>query len=148
LNLTCPLGVRSRPNALLEAFERQFAAFQQSMAHGKAAPSPFADFALDHDIIVETAGFQETGTDFDDWHTDDSIFSPHLKRLQTGAFEKPTGAAVKDHQVLRVEYDSGGIALAPFDAQGSTVDQHWFSFRRVDLLQNAQAGKVPAKLIA
>src|SRR4030095_15392518 len=123
-NRAGPLRMRSRPDTLLKSIERKLTCFENPMAHSEATASPFADFALDHDLVIEAARDHEPRSDFDDRHAHDAVFFSHRRRRQSSSLEQPAGAGVEDDQILRIENDSGGIALTPFDAQRAAIHQH------------------------
>src|ERR1051325_10772146 len=123
-NRTWPVGVGSSPNAFLESAEREHVVFENSMANRKTAPAPLAHFALDDNLVIESAGRFEIDSDRDDGQPHDSVLSSHCGGRETGALEEATGAGIYNDQVLRIKDDSRGIALAPLDAQGSAVHQH------------------------
>jgi hypothetical protein len=116
------LRIGSHPNTLFKAIERELTASQDSVTHCKAASSPFSNLTLDNDLVVEATGNHESRSHFDHGHTDYAVFFAHRRGRQPGALEQPTGAGVKDDEVLGVKHDPRRIALPPFDTQSAAID--------------------------
>jgi hypothetical protein len=71
------IGMWSCPNTLFKTFESQRAFLYHAVTHREAASSPFADLALDNDIVIETARHNEPRSNLYDWQTDNAVFLPH-----------------------------------------------------------------------
>ena len=50
-----PLRMRAGPNTFLKTVESELTFSENAVAYGEAAATPFADFALDDNVIIEMA---------------------------------------------------------------------------------------------
>src|SRR5690349_530872 len=82
------VGIVGRPDALLEAVDRELTLIEDAVAHGKARAAPFLDRALDDDLLIEAARFQEPRALLHQRHAEDRIFLAHLGWRQAGAGEE------------------------------------------------------------
>src|SRR6185437_10947024 len=120
--------MRHHPDALLEPLDRELAVFEDAVLHGKAALAPFAHAGFADEILAPARGDDETRARIDERRSDRAVFLPEHAHRQAGAAEEVERRRVEPGEIARIEHDAGGIAIAPFDADGKPVDEHRCSF--------------------
>src|SRR5258705_13163558 len=59
LDLPGMIRIVGRPDPLLKTFDREIASLQNAVTHREARAAPLPRFALDNDLIIETAGCEK-----------------------------------------------------------------------------------------
>ena len=104
LNRAGPFRMRGSPNPFLKAFDHKLSILQYTVPHCRSWYVPTRYLALHDDLVIKAARHNKLRSHFHYRHANDPIFLPHGERLQAGAFEQPSGARVKDEEVLRIKY--------------------------------------------
>src|SRR5712672_3155856 len=76
------------PDTLLESFDRELAAFQNSVPNGETAAAPFIDFAFHRDFVIEPAGKEEVGARLDERHPNDAELLTHRESRMSRSREE------------------------------------------------------------
>src|SRR5580765_5529681 len=107
LDLSWMIGIGRGPDALLEALHRQIARLDDAVADGEARAAPFPHFALDDDLVVESAGREKPGAQLHQGHSQNAVSLAHFGGGEARAREQEARAGIENDLKLRVEDDTG-----------------------------------------
>src|SRR6266571_1306431 len=121
-----------RPDADLVAFDGAHAAVHHRVADLEGLVVPLADAGLDHDLVAEFAGREETRLGLDDRQPDDPVFPYERIPVQAHRVEEEPRALIEPLEVVRIEDDLRGIGVAPVDRHVMAIDFHLLKSQALD----------------
>src|ERR1700722_3251719 len=83
------------------------------------------DGGLDGNLVTVAGRYAENRAGLDDRMTEE-IIGLEIVELghADGALHQISGRGVEHGEIARIEHDAGGVAVAPFDAEGADIAEH------------------------
>ena len=114
LRVGCVAGY---PHARLEAFDRERAGLGDPVLELEARSAAFHERGLDRHLVAEPRRLTEARSRFDQRMAGEVVGLEIVDLVHAeGALDENGRAGVENFEIARIEDDSGGVAIAPFDA--------------------------------
>src|SRR6266851_2012707 len=113
------------PHPRLEALHRERCVLGEAVTHLEARAADLRHRGLDRDVVAKPGRNEEAAMRIDQRMPGEIIgfeiiALDHAER----ALDERRGAGVEECEIARVEDNAAGIAIAPFDAHRTRVDEH------------------------